>query len=114
MRRLIIALILLTIILTACQSSVPAVTEVPTEAEIIENTQAPTDTAVHTEEAQETAASTEQVEVSDAPPPGCTVISPQPTPGPTERSLFPPAGEDDWIVGPDDAAITITEYGDFQ
>lgn len=45
---------------------------------------------------------------------GCTVQSPFPTPGPTEQSLFPPAGETDWVSGPNSAAITFIEYGDFQ
>lgn len=44
----------------------------------------------------------------------CTVISRNPTPGPTEQSLFPPPGDADWVVGPDTAAMTIYEYSDFQ
>ena len=47
-------------------------------------------------------------------PTGCTVISPRPTPGPTETSLFPPVSSDDWVKGPADASITLTEYSDFQ
>ena len=47
-------------------------------------------------------------------PAGCTVISPQKTPGPTEQSVFPPVTEKDWSTGPKDAAITLIEYGDFQ
>jgi hypothetical protein len=46
--------------------------------------------------------------------PGCTVSSPFPTPGPTERSLFPPEKDTDWSVGPENAAVTIIEYSDFQ
>lgn len=45
---------------------------------------------------------------------GCTVISPRPTPGPTERSVFPPVGADDWVSGPEGAAVTFVEYSDFQ
>jgi hypothetical protein len=44
----------------------------------------------------------------------CTVVSPPPTPGPTEQSLFPPASASDWTSGPDTAAVTIIEYSDFQ
>ena len=114
MRRLLIPLILFTLILAACQSSTPVATEITGETETIQNTEAPTNTVVNSETPQETAPSTEEVVSTDSPPPGCTVISPKPTPGPTQQSLFPPAGEEDWITGPDDAAITIIEYGDFQ
>lgn len=44
----------------------------------------------------------------------CTVVSRQPTPGPTEQSLFPPVGSADWVEGPGDAAVTFIEYSDFQ
>jgi curved DNA-binding protein CbpA len=44
----------------------------------------------------------------------CTVVSRAPTPGPTEQSLVPPLSDEDWVHGPDDAAVTIIEYGDFQ
>jgi len=44
----------------------------------------------------------------------CTVVSREPTPGPTEESLFPPPGESDWVIGPETATMTINEYGDFQ
>ncbi len=44
----------------------------------------------------------------------CTVVSREPTPGPTEQSLIPPVSETDWVHGPEDAIVTIIEYGDFQ
>jgi cyclophilin family peptidyl-prolyl cis-trans isomerase/protein-disulfide isomerase len=47
-------------------------------------------------------------------PPGCTVVSAQPTPGPTQESLFPSVSASDWVRGPADASITIVEYADFQ
>jgi len=46
--------------------------------------------------------------------PGCTVASPRPTPGPTERSLFPAERQGDWASGPLSATVTIIEYGDYQ
>jgi hypothetical protein len=46
-------------------------------------------------------------------PPGCTVKTRQPTPGPTEQSILPPPGEKDWSRGPTGAYITLIEYGDF-
>lgn len=47
-------------------------------------------------------------------PAGCTVVSPRPTPGPTEQSIFPPVGDLDWVIGPQEASITLVEYSDFQ
>ncbi len=45
----------------------------------------------------------------------CQVISLKPTQGPTEVSMFPPAGKDDWVLGKNPSApLTITEYSDFQ
>jgi len=44
----------------------------------------------------------------------CTVVSREPTPGPTEQSLIPPVSETDWVHGREDANVTIIEYGDFQ
>lgn len=45
----------------------------------------------------------------------CKVVSVDPTPGPTQVSMFPPVSEDDWILGNNpDATMTIIEYSDFQ
>lgn len=44
----------------------------------------------------------------------CTAVSRQPTPGPTQQSLFPPVGEGDWVQGPENADVTLIEYSDFQ
>ncbi len=45
----------------------------------------------------------------------CQVVSTSPTQGPTEISMFPPAGKDDWVLGKNaNAALTIIEYSDFQ
>ena len=46
--------------------------------------------------------------------PGCTVVSRQPTPNPTEQALIPSVVEGDWIKGAENAQITLLEYGDFQ
>ena len=46
--------------------------------------------------------------------PGCTVVQRQPTPGPTQNAIIPPPGEKDWAHGPQDAYVTVIEYGDFQ
>lgn len=51
---------------------------------------------------------------TDVTPEGCTVISPNPTPGPTQESIFAPITDEDWSIGPADALVTILEYGDYQ
>src|SRR5512139_3994741 len=43
---------------------------------------------------------------------GCSIASPEPTAAASE--LFPPPGEEDYSVGPADAAVTLVEYCDFQ
>jgi cyclophilin family peptidyl-prolyl cis-trans isomerase/protein-disulfide isomerase len=45
---------------------------------------------------------------------GCVAISPQPSPGPTEPSLFPVVQKTDWIKGSKPAYVTVIEYGDYQ
>lgn len=50
----------------------------------------------------------------NAPKMECQVVSLSPTPGPTEVSMFPPAQADDWVLGSENAKLTITEYSDFQ
>lgn len=46
--------------------------------------------------------------------PTCIANPPLPTPSAEDLSVFTPDPEQDWIKGPDDAAITIIEYADFQ
>ena len=44
----------------------------------------------------------------------CQSISLEPTPDAKITSLFPPVGENDHVKGPQDAPMTIIEYGDYQ
>ena len=44
----------------------------------------------------------------------CQQISLEPTPDAKIASLFPPVTDEDNVMGPKDAAMTIIEYGDFQ
>jgi hypothetical protein len=67
-----------------------------------------------TEEAAQPGA-VETVDPNQPPvPEGCTVVSKQFSPEPTLQSIFPAVSESDWSQGPEAAALTIIEYGDFQ
>ena len=92
-------------LLGACQGNAPALTDA-----------APSPTAQAYAATQPSGESSEPVTDPTAAgkSAGCTVVSPQPTPGPTEQSLFPPVSDQDWVQGPETASITIIEYGDFQ
>jgi len=46
--------------------------------------------------------------------PECRLVNLKPTPGPEVPSLFPPISEDDHVLGPADASVTVLEYADFQ
>jgi hypothetical protein len=89
----------------------PTVIEQPTQEEV------PTPTSDQGPSAEESAPQDSlqlQMPSLGEPMPGCTVVSFNPTPEPTLQALFPSPGEEDWIKGPDTAAVTIIEYSDFQ
>lgn len=45
----------------------------------------------------------------------CTLVSMDPTPGPTEASIFPPVSKDDWVLGEsENPELTVIVYSDFQ
>ena len=56
----------------------------------------------------------ELVESDSTTEPTCVPDEPKPTPPPEILEVFSPDPEIDWIKGPEDAAVTIVEYGDFQ
>ena len=47
-------------------------------------------------------------------PARCFADSREATPDPTAEALLPPITVADWSTGPDDAHVSIIEYGDFQ
>jgi hypothetical protein len=103
LKRSLVPVLILGLLLGACQSQAPLTP--PT---------APLATPSPQFGAPGAAAAASPGAALTAAPPGCTVISPQPTPGPTEASLFPPITDKDWVIGAPTATVTIIEYSDFQ
>jgi hypothetical protein len=89
--------------LLACEACAASPTPMPL---LPTSTRAPTSTPV--------AAAPTQVLLPTSEPATCTLSSRQPTPGPTEVSLFPGVSQTDWKLGPDDAKVVFIEYSDFQ
>ena len=118
-KRIVIYLLAGALMLSACQSA--------TSPQVVETQIAtPSATAIQKmtaiQEATATLAVTEEKggekptgqSVTTGNTANCTVVSQSPTPGATEQSIFPPVSDSDWTIGPDTAAVTIIEYGDFQ
>lgn len=115
-KTLLILFILVSFTLGACtsQTTAPAGEAYSTKSAVETATMAPQKAvlpATHTPTQPAASTSTSPAELAST---GCTVQSPFPTPGPTEQSLLPPAGEDDWVQGPESASVTLIEYSDFQ
>lgn len=100
------------LVLTACGGT--SETEVaPTVVEEELATIAPQETPSPTPTSQ--AVTTEDGgEPDSAAEPSCVPNAPKPTPSAEAIELFGPDPETDWIKGPQNAAVTILEYGDFQ
>jgi len=113
MKKIVSLLLTLVIFLVACQSAPASPTEassaVADPTQIFE--EAPSTEVPPLPEVSPTPTTEQTVNAGEA---NCTVVSRQPTPGPTEQSIVPAVSEEDWIYGPEDAKVTIIEYGDFQ
>jgi hypothetical protein len=112
-KTLSVLLTILAVFLTACQSASVSPTMLPATEEA---TAQIGDSATSTElpplpEVSPTPTTEQTRELDEA---NCTVVSRQPTPGPTEPSIVPAVSDTDWVHGPEDAKVTIIEYGDFQ
>ena len=109
-KKLIALLVVLSVFLVACSSAAPEETVEPAAENQVDTETASTEIPPLPEVSptRDADQATEQAEAN------CTVVSRQPTPGPTEQSLVPPVSDQDWTHGPDDAAVTFIEYGDFQ
>ena len=105
--------LLLIVTLAACQSSTTSPTALPgTEEDSSQASQG--DPATDTPPLPDASPNSSTGEAEIQGESTCTVVSRQPTPGPTEQSIVPPVSASDWTHGPDDAKVTIIEYGDFQ
>lgn len=43
-----------------------------------------------------------------------SAVVPFGTPNPTQAAAIPPVTENDWVLGPETASVTIIEYSDYQ
>lgn len=106
-------LFILAFLLVACQSALVSPTAPPaTQAapeQVLEDAASPEPSQL-----PEVAATSTTEQALDLEEANCTVVSRQPTPGPTEQSIVPGVSDMDWALGPEDARVTIIEYGDFQ
>lgn len=114
MRKFLMLLILLAgVVLSACGQASGGEQVKPTADAAAETsaTSAPVDPAVPTEAAPTSAPAYD----ASAKTMACEVVSINPTPGPTQASMFPPVSEEDWVLGnATNPILTITEYSDFQ
>jgi hypothetical protein len=99
---------------SAAESPPPESTDIlPTETPVAQEAGEilPTETPV-AQEAGEIEKEPSQVSM-DGPASECTLVSSLPESPPEYAELFG-LTEDDWVIGPEDAAVTLIEYGDFQ
>ncbi len=109
LKNIVVLLVILSVFLAACST---AGTQPPPEATVIDvETEAVGTESPPLPEVSPTPNDQQVTELAEA---NCTVVSRQPTPGPTEQSLVPPVSDEDWTHGPGDAKVTFIEYGDFQ
>ena len=111
-KRLLVFLVLTLFLLAACSGAEHASTS---EAPAPETQPQPEEVKPTEVEPTETAAT--EAGGSDAAPAGmqmeCTLVSDQPD-APAEFVAIFGVTEDDWVKGPETAAVTIVEYSDFQ
>jgi len=105
--KILIMLVLAALLLSACQ---PAQTATPSE----ETEATSAETPLATDVTAEPPKATLPLAASGEPMNGCRVTGSQLQPNPTLVALFPAVSEEDWIIGPSDARVTILEYSDFQ
>jgi hypothetical protein len=111
-------------VLAACSPAVPqaetAVEPVATEVDTVVPSRTPEIAAEPTLSVPDEASQDEASQDEAAQPTpetilesGCTLVSSLPDPAQEYAEVFA-VTSDDWTLGPQDAAITLIEYGDFQ
>jgi hypothetical protein len=113
-KMILIGLVVLALVASACQAATPTEQETalpPEDTAAAEATALPTDASADTAAAEQPS---QPLPAKGEPMPGCRVVESQLTPNPTLQALFPAIGEEDWSYGPSDATVTITDYSDFQ
>lgn len=114
MRKIIpLLLAALALVLAACQpQSAPPDTAMPATTEASSE---PTDAPLASPTIEQPTAMPDPAQtamVGPQAPPGCTVVSQ--ADASSSDSPFPEISADDWVQGPEDAYVSIIEYGDFQ
>ena len=106
-------LILLALVLTACQAQATPPTGATPATSLASDTpgEAPSPSPEIEQLASPTAPAVTEMVGPEAPP-GCTVVSQ--TSASSGDSPFPEISAEDWVHGPDDAYVSLIEYGDFQ
>jgi hypothetical protein len=122
MKKIFTFLVLAAFLLAACtgaeqvsDTEISAADEVVAELEpsVEESESEPTPTEVVESTAADNASSTEPELIAADLVSECTVVSALPEASAEYAELFA-VREDDWVVGPEDATVTLIEYGDFQ
>jgi len=113
-KSLLVTLLMIALMTSACQGAESIAVEAPTEtesivsAEILPTETEPVDVEPVVDEPTPTA-----IKTLTGPTSECTLVSSLPEPSPEYADIFA-VKDNDWTIGPKDAAVTIIEYGDFQ
>ena len=103
--------------MSACQAAENIAVDDPTDEGSMEvDAFLPTETVVEDSAEAETVVdepTATTIKTLTGPTSECTLVSSLPESSPEYADIFA-VQDDDWVFGPEDAAVTIIEYGDFQ